>query len=173
LAFGYCSSDEEYDEKKFMDIAARASSAQMNYVTFDQDQFESKLSQIVAQQDEPFGSASIVAQWFVFERAKNSGITVMLDGQGADETLAGYHSYFDGIALNLFHNREMLRLLSLKFLYEKSMGEFPISNSTLIRSLLPGLLIKPLRLAKGLLRSGSGHQVTTVNVDPTAITSAL
>ena len=41
-------------------------------------------------QGEPFGSTSIYAQYKVFEKAKQNGITVMLDGQGADEIFAGY-----------------------------------------------------------------------------------
>jgi asparagine synthase (glutamine-hydrolysing) len=45
-------------------------------------------------QDEPFGSTSICAQGRVFEAAAEAGIKVMLDGQGADETLAGYHWLF-------------------------------------------------------------------------------
>ena len=41
-------------------------------------------------QGEPFGSTSIAAQWFVMRAAAASGLKVMLDGQGGDETLAGY-----------------------------------------------------------------------------------
>lgn len=44
--------------------------------------------------DEPTGSSSMFAQWRVFEDAKKNGVKVMLDGQGADEILGGYHSTF-------------------------------------------------------------------------------
>ncbi len=44
-------------------------------------------------QEEPFPSSSIFAQYTVFEAARNKGVTVLLDGQGADESLAGYHKY--------------------------------------------------------------------------------
>ncbi|MGG9964353.1 asparagine synthase (glutamine-hydrolyzing) [Ferruginibacter sp. SUN106] len=44
-------------------------------------------------QEEPFQSGSIYAQYKVFELAKQQQVTVLLDGQGADETLAGYHKY--------------------------------------------------------------------------------
>jgi asparagine synthase (glutamine-hydrolysing) len=44
--------------------------------------------------DEPFGSTSILAQWTVFQLASEHGIKVMLDGQGADEQLAGYLPFF-------------------------------------------------------------------------------
>jgi asparagine synthase (glutamine-hydrolysing) len=46
-------------------------------------------------QDEPFTTTSMFAQWSVFEEARKQGIIVMLDGQGADETLAGYDGYFN------------------------------------------------------------------------------
>lgn len=44
-------------------------------------------------QEQPFSSASIFAQYKVFELAAAQGVTVLLDGQGADETLAGYPRY--------------------------------------------------------------------------------
>jgi asparagine synthase (glutamine-hydrolysing) len=46
-------------------------------------------------QDEPFGSTSIYAQWHVFRLAAATGVKVLLDGQGADELLAGYHEFFN------------------------------------------------------------------------------
>ncbi len=45
-------------------------------------------------QEEPFQSLSIYAQYKVYELAKQNNVTVLLDGQGADETMAGYHKYY-------------------------------------------------------------------------------
>ena len=42
----------------------------------------------------PVDSASQYAQWSVFKCANENGITVLLDGQGGDEVLAGYEQYF-------------------------------------------------------------------------------
>ena len=42
----------------------------------------------------PVDSASQFAQWCVFETAKKAEVTVLLDGQGSDEILAGYEQYF-------------------------------------------------------------------------------
>ena len=50
---------------------------------------------IVWHQDEPYGSTSIHAQWHVFAVARQQRLKVMLDGQGADEIFAGYHSVYD------------------------------------------------------------------------------
>ncbi|MEP7278972.1 MAG: asparagine synthase (glutamine-hydrolyzing) [Bacteroidota bacterium] len=40
------------------------------------------------------GSASVYAQYKVFQRAKEQNTKVLLDGQGADEILGGYHKYY-------------------------------------------------------------------------------
>src|SRR5207248_221291 len=51
------------------------------------------LDHLIYTQDEPFGSTSMYAQYCVFRGAQAHGIKVMLDGQGADEMLAGYHRF--------------------------------------------------------------------------------
>jgi len=51
------------------------------------------LDDMIRTQGEPFGSTSIYAQYRVYQMAHENGITVTLDGQGADEMLAGYIGY--------------------------------------------------------------------------------
>jgi asparagine synthase (glutamine-hydrolysing) len=51
------------------------------------------LDDMIRAQGEPFGSTSIYAQYRVFKAARAQGVTVTLDGQGADEMLAGYSGY--------------------------------------------------------------------------------
>ena len=60
-------------------------------------------------QEEPVGSASAFAQYKVFELAKQQGVTVLLDGQGADEILAGYHKYYKWYWQELFQKRKLMR----------------------------------------------------------------
>jgi asparagine synthase (glutamine-hydrolysing) len=62
------------------------------------DELLRDLEQLVYDQEEPFGSTSIYAQWRVMAAAREAGIVVMLDGQGADELFGGY-SGSDGWAL--------------------------------------------------------------------------
>ena len=52
-------------------------------------------------QEEPFLSASIYLQWCVARLARQHNTTVLLDGQGADELLAGYQYYFRQRQLDL------------------------------------------------------------------------
>jgi asparagine synthase (glutamine-hydrolysing) len=48
------------------------------------------LRALVTAHEEPVGSTSIYAQWRVMRAAHEAGVTVLLDGQGADELFAGY-----------------------------------------------------------------------------------
>ena len=55
--------------------------------------FAGELEKLLYHHEMPISSASIYAQYKVFELAKQHHVTVLLDGQGADETLAGYTKY--------------------------------------------------------------------------------
>lgn len=69
--------------------------AQGNEILPTPEKLWQDLDRLVWHQDEPFGSTSIFAQWCVFERMRDSGIKVALDGQGADEQLGGYNSFIN------------------------------------------------------------------------------
>jgi asparagine synthase (glutamine-hydrolysing) len=61
-------------------------------------------------QEEPFQSASIAAQFEVFGLARQHGVTVLLDGQGADEVLGGYSKYYPWYWRELYRqNKPLLR----------------------------------------------------------------
>jgi asparagine synthase (glutamine-hydrolysing) len=48
------------------------------------------LPALVRDQEEPFISTSVYAQWRVMRAAREAGVVVLLDGQGADELFGGY-----------------------------------------------------------------------------------
>jgi asparagine synthase (glutamine-hydrolysing) len=56
--------------------------------------FAAELSSFIWHNELPVGSSSQYAQYCVFRLAKQHGVTVLLDGQGADELLGGYEQYF-------------------------------------------------------------------------------
>ncbi|MGE0516315.1 MAG: asparagine synthase (glutamine-hydrolyzing) [Hyphomicrobiaceae bacterium] len=89
-----CFAEKSVDEKPFMDAVVEHARALPRFVFPKADDVLDRAAQITWHQDEPFGSTSIFAQWCVFEEARRAGVKVMLDGQGADEPLAGYHHSF-------------------------------------------------------------------------------
>jgi asparagine synthase (glutamine-hydrolysing) len=48
------------------------------------------LETLVRDQEEPFTGTSVYAQWRVMRAAREAGVVVLLDGQGADELFGGY-----------------------------------------------------------------------------------
>ncbi|WP_207000516.1 asparagine synthase (glutamine-hydrolyzing) [Trinickia mobilis] len=109
--FSACSTIGKYDESRHIDTVV-AETGVLSHRTYPalEDLF-SALSAITWHQDEPFGSTSIFAQWNVFGLAREQGIKVMLDGQGADEQLAGYHSFFAPRFASLFRSTRWLELI--------------------------------------------------------------
>jgi asparagine synthase (glutamine-hydrolysing) len=106
---------------------------------------------MVWHQDEPFGSTSIFAQWHVFELAAQHGVRVMLDGQGADEQLAGYHGFyaarFGGLLRGLRLSRLALEMAQVRRVHG-------VSHKQLLAYTLSPLLPEALR---HLLREAMGR----------------
>ncbi len=86
--------DYHKDEGYFIQQVKDATRINSHEVYSEIEDLETVLDDICYHQEEPFGSASILVQYQVYELAKKHGVTVLLDGQGADEILAGYHFYF-------------------------------------------------------------------------------
>ena len=82
--------DPVANELEYMQEVIERTSVEAHFVRPGPTDLMDDLERVVAQQEEPFGSTSIFAQWWVYELTQEHGVKVMLDGQGADEQLAGY-----------------------------------------------------------------------------------
>ena len=86
--------DEKHaDESSFIDLITQKLDITSIKVTPSAERLREEIESLVYHQDEPFGSTSIFAQWCVFSLPRPNGVLVTLDGQGADEQLAGYLNY--------------------------------------------------------------------------------
>ncbi|WP_315077727.1 asparagine synthase (glutamine-hydrolyzing) [uncultured Clostridium sp.] len=105
-----CFQDKMYDEQEYIDEVNKYVSAKEHKIFPRVEELFEKLDSIIWHQDEPFGSTSIFAQWNVFKEASVNDIKVMLDGQGADEQLAGYNSFYISYFSELFFKMDFYNL---------------------------------------------------------------
>ena len=84
----------EKDESKCIHLVNQQFNLQSHTVTPTAEDFVNDFDKLLYHQEEPFQSSSIYAQYKVYELAKQQGVTVLLDGQGADEILGGYTKYY-------------------------------------------------------------------------------
>jgi asparagine synthase (glutamine-hydrolysing) len=128
---GFEKNEEQYIDEISLHFSLRS------FKTFVSDEEIPQLFQnLIECHDEPFGSAGALPQYKVFELAKQNGVKVLLDGQGADETLAGYEKYYKWYWQELFRNRRLIKSKELE--KAKSLGvseNFGIKN--VLSSLFP------------------------------------
>jgi asparagine synthase (glutamine-hydrolysing) len=86
--------DPGLDETAHQDEVVRATGVTPARTTPTAAELVRDLPALVRAQDEPFASAAPYSQWRVMALAREAGVKVLLDGQGADEVLAGYHYHF-------------------------------------------------------------------------------
>ncbi|MBL8421456.1 MAG: asparagine synthase (glutamine-hydrolyzing), partial [Dechloromonas sp.] len=91
--FSYIARGSVVSEEGWVDRINRHVDAVPHKVVVSASELATDLDEMIQAQGEPFGSTSIYAQYRVFRLAKEQGVTVTLDGQGADEMLAGYNGY--------------------------------------------------------------------------------
>jgi asparagine synthase (glutamine-hydrolysing) len=101
----------ECDERPFMEAVELSTQAKPHHVSPTAEDVLAELSTQLWHQDEPFGDASVVAQWHLFRRVSQSGVKVMLDGQGGDEQLGSYLAFFGPHLLSLLRRRGLPSML--------------------------------------------------------------
>lgn len=113
--FSYVSSDPRTSEERWVDVVNEHVRATSHIVTPAPSDFGRDLPQLTVAQHEPFLSTSVYAQYRVFEAAHAAGVTVLLDGQGADELLAGYRGYRSAMLQGAIRAGSLGAALSIAF----------------------------------------------------------
>lgn len=86
------------DEWNRAEAIGRRTGVVMHRVEPTPDGFLADLGLLTRRQGGPIESPTVYAQWCVMRTAHEEGVTVLLDGQGADETWGGYPKYV-GVAV--------------------------------------------------------------------------
>ena len=100
------------------DIDESQFAAQLTHACPDLDQYFTKpnsqdffdaFDRIIRIQERPIGSASVFAQYAVMQSARENGIAVLLDGQGADEVFGGYYPFAGAYLLSIIKSGNLKR----------------------------------------------------------------
>jgi asparagine synthase (glutamine-hydrolysing) len=89
------SDDKTADESPFIRQVARHLGRPVQEVRleFGEESLLPLIARVTEQCDEPLSGFSCVAQNLLMQRARETGVTVLLSGQGADEVFCGYRKY--------------------------------------------------------------------------------
>jgi asparagine synthase (glutamine-hydrolysing) len=140
------------DEGSFIDLVIGKCLVEPHFTYPTEQAMLDAIDKIVYHQEEPFGSASICAQYLVYKLARENNVVVLMDGQGADEILAGYHFYYSVYFNELRH----LNRKDYKYQWQtyKSLQKQNDVNQLLVRdwkyyaNLYADDLVKMLRVIK-------------------------
>lgn len=141
--FSACSHVKRFDESDYIHQVVQQCQVDAYYCYPSPEGLFAKKDNLIWHQDEPYGSTSIYAQWEVFNLVKEQGVKVMLDGQGADEQLIGYHSSFANKSYELFSQFQFLSLAREIIQTQQLHGSSAFVH--LLRPFIPNKLVDHLR----------------------------
>ena len=152
-----CYDAAKYDEWKFAEEVIKKTNA-VPHKTFPSfKQLQDEIDAFIWHQDEPTGSTSQFSQWAVFKRTHEAGLKVMIDGQGADEQLAGYGGNDIAFYSGLMKQAKIAAIVDEAIHYKKENGRYP-----------KGFLISAMRGNMGKVNPVSTVNYL-VNTEPSSI----
>ncbi len=136
-AFSARFEDPDFDEGKYIEAVAQETGIEAVHVYPDPQRMIEEMYDLLWHHEEPVQSSSIYAQWCVMRLAKKNGVTVLLDGQGGDEVLAGYHFFIGNRLADLATRGRIPSLIreGKMLLSHSSVGLRSIAASTVPRSI--------------------------------------
>lgn len=116
--------DEPTDESEFIN-EFRSDIKNMYFISPDAKTFFNDFEDFIEAHNEPCPDIGPYAQYKVMELASER-VKVTLDGQGADEQLAGYHNFFSIYYLELIKKLKLIKLVKENINYFKKHGSINV-----------------------------------------------
>jgi asparagine synthase (glutamine-hydrolysing) len=121
-----CFENARYDEWNFAQEVIRTTSSRSHRTFPSFERLLEAVDRNAWHQDEPTGSTSQYSQWEVFKASHDAGLKVMVDGQGADEQLAGYGGNDIPFYSGLIRRAKFLAVLDEAIHYKKQNNRWPV-----------------------------------------------
>ena len=132
---------EGFDEMYYARTAAEHFSTIPHEYYVTPDDVTDAIPKVAAAYDEPFGNASAIPTYYCAKLAKDSGINVLLAGDGGDELFAGNERYAKQL---LFEKYQILPGIIRQYLLEPTIQHFPFGDN-----------IKLVRKAKAYIKQAN------------------
>lgn len=135
------------DEGQYMQAVIDRCRVEPHFTWPDEGVLADQVERIFWHQEEPFGSASIVVQDQVMALARENGTIVLLDGQGPDEMLGGYHFFYFKYYLKDLYRSDRAKFEAERRAFQEITGiRVKAGPELAFRAAFPGLV----NLVKGL-----------------------
>lgn len=129
----YAFMSPEYDETRYINDTVTQTRAALVPLELDSNRLWERLCRMIQFQDGPVHTPSALIGFCLCELAASQGTKVILNGQGADETFAGYPSYFASYWQSLIGE---MRFGSLISQLKKYGAHYDIHLSALVKGLV-------------------------------------
>lgn len=120
--FSFCYSGTCYDECIDFRETKDGSGVKYNKSEITSENLFKDLPEIIKGQEGPIGGAGIYAFWHNMKLASDTGIKVVLNGQGADEIFCGYKYYYESWLTEIYEKGDIRLLKKELGLYNKEHG---------------------------------------------------
>ena len=148
--FSFISSDNKISEEKWIDYLNLTLNLNYEKIQINNQKLEAEVHDLCEKQEEPFGSTSIYAQYKVYQKVRQANVKVILDGQGADELLAGYIGYPGYRILSLLETKNLYAAHQFVKNWSKSIEKsYFVAWFYFFRIILPDPIYKIIRLIFG------------------------
>ena len=149
--------DPRYDEGPWADLVAKDRGWLHHDIVLAESHVSDLLPCALWHQEEPFGSVATFADILLAEKARENGIYVLLEGQGGDETLAGYEYYYSYYLADLAEeNIDQARTLHGEYAFLRGIKGGLIEGSFL------DMLERGARIAGGVGQDGTASVMQSV-----------
>ena len=135
-AVGFIADDPRISEEYWIDLVAGAVGARVYKVAITPEELAHDLTDLIRMLDEPFGSASIYAQYRVYQMAAERQLKVLLGGQAAGGVLAGNPRLWSYRLAGYVRTGNLWRAAQLLL---RAASNQEVSNSNLMRFALVGM----------------------------------
>lgn len=90
---GFTQDFKGYSERPWVEQVARGFPLQTHFAELGAEDIRAHLQKTVRHQEQPFGGVAVIGYSYLYEMARDAGVTVLLDGNGVDELFLGYKKY--------------------------------------------------------------------------------